>query len=116
MLHAAAVDQALAGLTQVFAADDVIIDGGNSFYRHDVVRAEALKPRQIHYVDVGTSGGVWGLARGFCQMIGGPEDVVRRLDPIFAALAPTAGEAARTPGREGPASTAERGYLHCGPS
>jgi 6-phosphogluconate dehydrogenase len=116
MLPAAAVEQALAGLIDVLAADDVIIDGGNSFYRHDIVRAEALRPKQIHYVDVGTSGGVWGLERGFCQMIGGPEDVVRHLDPIFAALAPAVGRTMRTPGREGPVSTAERGYLHCGPS
>jgi 6-phosphogluconate dehydrogenase len=116
MLPAAGVEHALAGLIDVLAADDVIIDGGNSFYRHDIVRTEALKPKQIHYVDVGTSGGVWGLERGFCQMIGGPEEVVRRLDPIFAALAPAADLALRTPGREGPASTAERGYLYCGPS
>jgi 6-phosphogluconate dehydrogenase len=116
MLPAAAVDHALAGLIDVLAADDVVIDGGNSFYRHDIVRAEALKPKQIHYVDVGTSGGVWGLQRGFCQMIGGPEEIVRRLDPIFAALAPAVDQTLRTPGREGPPSTAERGYLHCGPS
>jgi 6-phosphogluconate dehydrogenase len=116
MLPAAAVDAAIAGLTAVLGPDDVIIDGGNSFYRDDMSRAEALKPKGIHYVDVGTSGGVWGLDRGFCQMIGGADDVVRRLDPIFAALAPTIDEASRTPGRNDSTSTAEHGYLHCGPN
>src|SRR6185503_1826778 len=94
----------------------VLIDGGNSYYRHDIVRAEALRPKQIHYLDVGTSGGVWGLDRGFCQMIGGEDVPVRRLDPIFAALAPSIDAAPRIPGREQRATTAEQGYLHCGPS
>ena len=115
MLPAAVVDRAIAGLTAVLAADDVIIDGGNSFYRDDMRRAGALKAKGIHYVDVGTSGGVWGLDRGFCQMIGGDHEVVRRLAPIFAALAPAVDESPRTPGRKGSPSTAEHGYLHCGP-
>ncbi len=107
MLPAAVVDGAIADLAGFLAPDDVLIDGGNSYYRHDMARAKALKSKGIHYVDVGTSGGVWGLQRGFCQMIGGEEAVVKRLDPIFAALAP--GGAAH-------ATTAEHGYLHCGPS
>ncbi len=107
MLPAAVVDDAITNLTAHLAPDDVLIDGGNSYYRHDMARATALKPMGIHYVDVGTSGGVWGLERGFCQMIGGEEAIVKRLDPIFAALAP-GGQAHATP--------AERGYLHCGPS
>jgi 6-phosphogluconate dehydrogenase len=95
---------------------DVIIDGGNSYYRDDLRRAQALAPAGIHYVDVGTSGGVWGEERGYCQMIGGDEAVVARLDPIFAALAPPVDAAPRTPGRSGPLSAAEHGYLRCGPS
>jgi 6-phosphogluconate dehydrogenase len=114
MLPAAVVDATITGLMDVLAPDDVLIDGGNSFYRQDIARAKALEPRRIHYVDVGTSGGVWGLERGFCQMIGGDEDIVRRLDPIFAALAPMVDSAPRIPGRETRPTTAEHGYLHCG--
>jgi 6-phosphogluconate dehydrogenase len=114
MLPAAVVDHAIADLHAVLKEDDVLIDGGNSFYRDDVARAKALEPRRIHYVDVGTSGGVWGLDRGYCQMIGGETEIVRRLDPIFAALAPTIDSAPRIPGREKRATTAEHGYLHCG--
>jgi 6-phosphogluconate dehydrogenase len=116
MLPAAAVDSTIASMIDFFSPDDVLIDGGNSYYRHDIVRAEALRPKQIHYLDVGTSGGVWGLERGFCQMIGGEDVPVRRLDPIFAALAPSIDAAPRIPGREQRATTAEQGYLHCGPS
>ncbi len=108
MLPAAIVDGVIAELSGHLALGDVIIDGGNSYYRHDMARAAALKPKGIHYVDVGTSGGVWGLERGFCQMIGGESDVVKRLDPIFAALAPGGAGKNATP--------AEQGYLHCGPS
>ncbi len=115
MLPAAIVDDAIAGLVAVLAADDVLIDGGNSYYRDDIARAKALAARRIHYVDVGTSGGVWGLDRGYCQMIGGEVEIVRRLDPIFSALAPAIDSAPRTPGREQRHTTAEHGYLHCGP-
>jgi 6-phosphogluconate dehydrogenase len=94
----------------------VVIDGGNSYYHDDMRRAADLKPKGIHYVDVGTSGGVWGAERGYCLMIGGDDNVVRRIDPIFAALAPSVEEAPRTPGREKSGGTAEHGYLHCGPS
>ena len=97
-------------------ADDVIIDGGNSYYRDDIHRAERLAKRGIHYVDCGTSGGVWGLERGYCLMIGGEKDAVRRLDPIFATLAPGRGNIPHTPGRESRTGTAELGYLHCGPA
>jgi 6-phosphogluconate dehydrogenase len=114
MLPAAVVDDTITTLMEVLAPDDVLIDGGNSFYRHDIARAKVLEPRRIHYVDVGTSGGPWGLERGFCQMIGGDADIVRRLDPIFAALAPTVDSAPRIPGRETRPTTAEHGYLHCG--
>ncbi len=103
-------------LAELMDAGDVVIDGGNSYYRDDVERAERYRARGVHYVDVGTSGGVFGLARGFCLMIGGEDEVVRRLDPIFAALAPGVDAAGRTPGRtDANASTAEAGYLHCGP-
>jgi 6-phosphogluconate dehydrogenase len=95
---------------------DAIIDGGNSFFKDDVRRAKNLKPKGIHYVDVGTSGGVWGLERGYCMMIGGPKEAVERLDPIFKTLAPGKGDIARTPGREKLGGTAEDGYIHCGPS
>src|SRR5262249_31934225 len=95
MLPAAIVDQTIADIVGLLAPDDVIIDGGNSFYRHDIARAKMLAERGIHYVDVGVSGGVWGLERGFCQMIGGEPDIVARLDPIFAALAPSIGAAPR---------------------
>jgi 6-phosphogluconate dehydrogenase len=115
MLPAAIVDQTIAGLVAVLTADDVLIDGGNSYYRDDIARAKALEPRRIHYLDVGTSGGVWGLQRGYCQMIGGEAGIVRRLDPVFSALAPAIDSAPRIPGREKRATTAEYGYLHCGP-
>jgi 6-phosphogluconate dehydrogenase len=93
---------------------DILIDGGNSYYVDDIRRAKELAPKRIHYVDVGTSGGVWGLERGFCMMIGGEKDIVTHLDPIFSTLAPGAGDAPKTPGREGLGGTAEQGYLHCG--
>jgi 6-phosphogluconate dehydrogenase len=116
MVPAAAVDQTLQGLVPLLEKGDVVIDGGNSHYHDDIRRAAELRARGVHYVDVGTSGGVWGLERGFCLMIGGEAEVVKRLDPIFAALAPGLGTVARTAGREQIGGTAERGYLHCGPS
>ena len=116
MVPAAVVDSTLTGLVPLLSPDDTVIDGGNSFYQDDLRRAAELKPAGIHYLDVGTSGGVWGLERGYCLMIGGEESAVRRLDPIFAALAPGMAAAARTPGREKAESTAEQGFLHCGPS
>jgi 6-phosphogluconate dehydrogenase len=109
-------EEAIAHLTELVDAGDVIIDGGNSFWKDDIRRAGMLKARSIHYVDVGTSGGVWGLERGYCMMIGGEKEIVERLDPIFAALAPGAEGASRTPGRTGEETRAERGYLHAGPS
>jgi 6-phosphogluconate dehydrogenase len=115
MVPAAVVNKTLAGLVPLLAADDAVIDGGNSHYHDDIRRAAELKPKGIHYLDVGTSGGIWGLERGYCQMIGGEEPVVKRLDPIFAALAPGRGSIPRTAGREKAAGTAESGYLHCGP-
>jgi 6-phosphogluconate dehydrogenase len=115
MLPAAIVNETIGALTGLVAAGDILIDGGNSHYQHDIDRAKALKPNGIHYVDVGTSGGVWGLERGYCMMIGGEPAVVKHLDPIFAALAPAIDSAPRTPGREKGKGTAERGYLHCGP-
>jgi 6-phosphogluconate dehydrogenase len=116
MLPAAVVDATLADLVPRLASGDVVVDGGNSYYRDDVDRAKRLAARGLHYVDCGTSGGVWGLERGFCLMIGGEADVVRRLDPLFATLAPGPGSIERTPGREHKRSTAEQGYLHCGPN
>jgi 6-phosphogluconate dehydrogenase len=116
MVPAAVVDKTIADLLPHLEAGDILIDGGNSYYVDDIRRAKELAPRQIHYVDVGTSGGVWGLERGYCMMIGGESDVVKHLDPIFAALAPGAGDVPRTPGREKLAGTAEQGYLHCGPN
>ena len=116
MVPAAAVDDTVARLRPLLAPDDVIIDGGNSHYRDDIRRAKELAAHGIHYVDVGTSGGVWGKERGYCQMIGGDARVVHRLDPIFAALAPSVKAAPRTPGREGEPAKAEQGYLHCGPN
>ena len=116
MVPAAAVDDSVAQLAPLLDKGDTIIDGGNSYYIDDIRRAKELAARGIHYVDVGTSGGVWGLERGYCMMIGGEPEVVQRLDPIFAALAPGRGEVPRTPGREKAASTAEQGYLHCGPN
>src|SRR5512139_2172260 len=111
MLPAAVVDGALEELAPLLAPGDVAIDGGNSWYGDDLRRAEALAARGVHYVDVGTSGGVFGLERGYCLMIGGEPEPVRRLDPVFASLAPGAGAAPRTAGRTGAASTAEQGYL-----
>jgi 6-phosphogluconate dehydrogenase len=117
MVPAAIVQQTVDDLSQRFEPGDIIVDGGNSHYADDIRRAKALAARGIHYVDSGTSGGVWGLERGFCQMIGGERDIVRHLDPIFATLAPSADSAAPTPQRDRSAtSTAEHGYLHCGPS
>jgi len=116
MVPAGVVDATLADLLPLLEADDVVIDGGNSYYHDDIRRAARLRDRRLHYVDVGTSGGVWGLERGFCLMIGGEEPVVRRLDPIFKSLAPGMGLASRTPGREKLGGTAEHGYLHCGPA
>ena len=116
MVPAAAVDLTLRELVPLLQADDAIIDGGNSYYHDDLHRAANLRPKGIHYIDVGTSGGVWGAERGYCLMIGGEQDVVHRLDPIFAALAPSVDAAPRTPGREKAFGTAEHGYLHCGPN
>ncbi len=105
----------IAELASLLERDDVVIDGGNTFFQDDVRRARELAPKGIHYVDVGTSGGVWGAARGYCLMIGGETEVVRRLEPIFASLAPGVGEIARTPGRPAGRGSAEEGFLHCGP-
>ena len=116
MVPAAVVDQTLSALVPLLGSDDVVIDGGNSYYHDDIHRSADLKPKGIHYVDVGTSGGVWGAERGYCLMIGGEEAVVQRLDPIFSALAPGIDAAPRTPGREKMGGAAEHGYLHCGPS
>ena len=116
MVPAASVDSAIDELTPSLGQDDVLIDGGNSFYQDDIRRAKALAARAIHYLDVGTSGGVWGVDRGYCQMIGGEAAVVRRLEPIFASLAPRVDSVARTPGRGPTSGSGERGYLHCGPS
>jgi 6-phosphogluconate dehydrogenase len=116
MVPAAVVDATIEKLTGRLERGDILIDGGNSYYHDDIRRAAALKAKGIHYVDVGTSGGVWGLDRGYCMMIGGEVDVVRHLDPIFAALAPGMGSEPRTPGREKASGTAEQGYLHCGPN
>ena len=116
MVPAAAVDDTLRDLSAKMQKDDIIVDGGNSYYIDDIRRANGLKPHGIHYVDVGTSGGVWGVDRGFCLMIGGETEPVRRLDPIFKTLAPGRGDIARTPGREKSTGTAEEGYLYCGPS
>ena len=114
MVPAAAVESMVSALTPLLSPDDILIDGGNSHYRDDIRRARALDAKDIHYVDVGTSGGVWGLKEGFCLMIGGPKEAVRRLDPIFSALAPGMGEIPRTPDRGDRPGTAEQGYLHCG--
>ncbi len=116
MVPAAAVDQTIADLAPSLESGDILIDGGNSYYVDDIRRAKELTAKGIHYVDVGTSGGVWGLERGYCMMIGGEDAVVKRLDPIFSSLAPGLGEIARTPGREKIGGTAEKGYLYCGPS
>jgi 6-phosphogluconate dehydrogenase len=117
MVPAAVVDQTIADLLPNLERDDILIDGGNSYYIDDIRRAKELSQKGIHYVDVGTSGGVWGLERGYCMMIGGENAVVKHLDPIFARLAPGMGnEIPRTPGREKAGGTAEQGYLHCGPN
>ncbi|MFO1322987.1 MAG: decarboxylating 6-phosphogluconate dehydrogenase [Burkholderiales bacterium] len=116
MVPAAVVDQTIAQLAPLLSPGDTIIDGGNSYYIDDIRRAKELTPSRLDYVDVGTSGGVWGLDRGYCMMIGGPAATVQRLDPIFRTLAPGVGSIERTPGREKAAGTAEQGYLHCGPN
>ena len=116
MVPAGVVDQTIAGFLPLLEPDDILIDGGNSYYVDDIRRAKELAAKKIHYVDVGTSGGVWGLERGYCMMIGGENDVVKRLDPIFATLSPGMGDVSRTPGREKLGGTAEHGYLHCGPN
>src|SRR5580658_6280568 len=116
MVPAAVVDNMIAELAPHLEPGDTLIDGGNSYYVDDIRRANDLAPKKIHYVDVGTSGGVWGLERGYCMMIGGPDEAVRRLDPIFKTLAPGVGDIPRTPGREKLGGTAEEGYIHCGPS
>jgi 6-phosphogluconate dehydrogenase len=116
MVPAAVVDQTIENLLPSLEADDILIDGGNSYYVDDIRRAKELAGRKIHYVDVGTSGGVWGLERGYCMMIGGEKEVVKHLDPIFGCLAPGMGDIPRTPGREKVGGTSEQGYLHCGPN
>jgi len=116
MVPAGVVDKTIADLLPNLERGDILIDGGNSYYIDDIRRAKELAPKGIHYVEVGTSGGVWGLERGYCMMIGGEPDAVKRLDPIFATLAPGRGDIPRTPGREKAGGTSEQGYLHCGPS
>jgi 6-phosphogluconate dehydrogenase len=116
MVPAAVVDKTIADLLPHLEAEDILIDGGNSYYVDDIRRAKELVPKGIHYVDVGTSGGVWGLERGYCMMIGGEQNIIKHLDPIFATLAPGAGDIPRTPGREKAGGTAEQGYLYCGPN
>ncbi len=116
MVPAAVVDKTIVDLLPLLESGDILIDGGNSYYVDDIRRAEELSTKKIHYADVGTSGGVWGLERGYCMMIGGEPDVIKHLDPIFATLAPGPGDIARTPGREKIGGTAEQGYLHCGPN
>jgi 6-phosphogluconate dehydrogenase len=116
MVPVGVVDQTIADLLPHLERGDILIDGGNSYYVDDIRRAKELTPKGIHYVDVGTSGGVWGLERGYCMMIGGEAEAVKHLDPIFARLAPGRGDIPRTPGREKPAGTSEQGYLHCGPN
>jgi 6-phosphogluconate dehydrogenase len=116
MVPAAAVDETITALLPHLEAGDILLDGGNSYYVDDIKRAKDLAPGKIHYVDVGTSGGVWGLERGYCMMIGGEKNVVEHLDPIFSTLAPGTGNISRTPGREMLNGTSEQGYLHCGPN
>ena len=116
MIPAAVVDQTLSDLVPLLQEGDIVIDGGNSYYIDDIRRAGELSPKDIHYVDCGTSGGVWGFERGYCLMIGGPGEVVKYLDPLFKTLSPGRGSIPRTPGRENIGGTAEEGYLHCGPS
>ncbi len=116
MIPAAYVDSVIEALTPLLEAGDAIIDGGNSYYKDDIARDQLLAPKGIHYLDVGTSGGVWGLERGYCLMIGGDDGSVQRLDSVFATLAPGVGEIERTEGRQGEISASEQGYLHCGPA
>jgi 6-phosphogluconate dehydrogenase len=117
MLPAGPITEAsLVDFSKILEAGDTLIDGGNTYFKDDVRRAKELKPKGLHYMDVGTSGGVWGIDRGYCMMIGGPKEVVQRLDPIFKTLAPGRGDIGRTPGREKMSGTAEEGYLHCGPA
>jgi len=116
MVPAAVVDKTIADLQPHLEAGDIVIDGGNSYYIDDIRRSKELAPRKVHYVDVGTSGGVWGLERGYCMMIGGENEVIKHLDPIFSSLAPGRGDIPRTPGREQIDGTSEQGYLHCGPN
>jgi 6-phosphogluconate dehydrogenase len=116
MVPAAFTDDEIYKLADLVSKGDVLIDGGNSYYRDDISRAEKLEPRGIHYVDCGTSGGVFGLERGYCLMVGGTDEAVSLLDPIFKSLAPGVGDLERTPGRSGEPTTAEQGYLHCGPA
>ena len=116
MVPAGVVDSSIEDLSSLLEAGDIVIDGGNSYYVDDMRRAKELSAKGIHYVDVGTSGGVWGLERGYCMMIGGEDAVVQGLDPIFATLAPGIGDIARTPGRKKLGGTSEQGYLHCGPN
>jgi len=116
MIPAGVVDQTISKLVPHLESDDILIDGGNSYYIDDIRRSKELAPKGIRYVDVGTSGGVWGLERGYCMMIGGPKSVVEHLDPIFKTIAPGVGDVAKTPGREKAGGTAEEGYLHCGES
>jgi len=116
MVPAAVVDETITELAPHLEEGDILIDGGNSYYVDDIRRAKELTPRKVHYVDVGTSGGVWGLDRGYCMMIGGENEIIEHLDPIFNALAPGMGDIPRTVGRESLDGTAERGYLHCGPN
>jgi 6-phosphogluconate dehydrogenase len=115
MVPTGAVDNVIADLLPHLEHGDILVDGGNSYYIDDIRRAKDLTPKGIHYLDVGTSGGIWGLERGYCMMIGGDVDVVKHLDPIFASLAPGRGNIPRTPGRENVSGTSEQGYLHCGP-
>src|SRR2546425_3980779 len=116
MVPAAVVEKTITDLLPHLEAEDILIDGGNSYYVDDIRRAKELASKRVHYVDVGTSGGVWGLERGYCMMIGGEKDVVKRLDPIFSTLAPGAGDIQPTRGREKPDGTSDKGYLHCGPN
>src|SRR5829696_7780549 len=116
MVPAGVVDKTIADLAPHLEAGDILIDGGNSYYIDDIRRAKELAPKSIHYVDVGTSGGVWGLERGYCMMVGGEADTVKRVEPIFTTLAPGRGDIARTPGRDKAGGTAEQGWLHCGPN
>src|SRR5947208_2082377 len=116
MVPATVVDKTIADLLPHLEAEDILIDDGNSYYIDDIRRAKELAPKGIHYIDVGTSGGVWGLERGYCMMIGGEQKIVKQLDPIFATLAPGAGDIPRTPGSEKAGGTSEHGYLHCGPN